>query len=266
MPPPESPLWHELARFGELVRDAAVLAAVGAAVVLVVLGLWRLGHARALGTPRGGLRWRVRRAAVHAFAAAVAGGDLEGAEAMAGRALGHRHRRGGGGGPPVVSWDERVVLDGTRPDAAAQLRRAGGLVAWCPGIRRPSGDGGDLRRGDTLTVGRWHRLQLTVLSRRWNSTEGVQCSADAGGLVLVGQLTLRPSPACWPDRVDARDTDIDRVEVWVHVEGPPGRRARRVLRRVRRATRVGLRRWAAQQHRPRGQGRSCRFDRGAGAR
>lgn len=264
MPPPGSPLWHELARFGELVRHAAVLAAVVAAGVLVVVGLWRLGHARALGTPRGGLRWRVHRAAVRAFAAAVAGGDLEGAEAMAGRALGHHHHRRGRGGPDVVSWDERVVLDGTRTDAAAQLRRAGGLVAWCPGIRRQSGDGGDLRRGDTLTVGRWHRLRFTVLSRRWLRTEGVQCSADAGGLVLVGQLTLRPIPACWPDRLDA--DDADRVEVWVHVEGPPGRRAGRVLRRVRRATRAGLRRWAAQQTRPRGQGRSRRFERGAGAR
>lgn len=255
---PGSPLWHELARFGELVRHAVVVAAVGAAVMSVAVGLWRLGHVRALGTPRGGLRWRVHRAAVRAFAAAVAGGDLEGAEAMAGRALGH-HRRTRRGGPVVVSWDERMVLDGTRLDAAAQLRRAGGLVAWCPRIQRQPGEGGDLRRGHILTVGRCHRLRLTVLSRHWNSTEGVRYTADAGGLVLIGQLTLRPTPACWPDRLDAGDSD--RVEVWVHVEGPAGRRARRVLRRVRRATKAGLRRWAAQQHR---RGRSAGSGTGVG--
>ena len=41
--------------------------------------------------------------------------------------------------------------------------------------------------------------------------------------------------------------DADPVEVWVHLEGPSGWRARRVLRRLRRTTRGGLRRWGAER-------------------
>jgi hypothetical protein len=76
----------------------------------------------------------------------------------------------------------------------------------------------------------------------------MRCSADAGGLLMVAQLTLRPVSTTFPAETPARHGDA--VEVWVHVEGPAGRRARRALRRLRRATRTGLRRWADQQNRP----------------
>lgn len=261
---PQSPL-TELSRFGELVRDTAFLAALQVVVVavtmLAVIGLWRLAHARALGERLGALRWRLHHTAVATFAAAVASGDVEKAEVMAGRALGSQHRARHLGRAAVASWDEQVILNGTRPDAAAQLRRDGGLVTWCPGVRRLSGTSGLPRRGDQFAVGRCHPLRLTVRSHRWVAVEGLRCIADADGLVLVGQLTLRTAPS----QLDPRG--VDQVEVWVHVESSSSRRARRVLRRVRKATRAGLRRWAAQQNRPAPrQRRPRRFERGADAR
>jgi hypothetical protein len=237
---------------GELVRDAVVLAtgvaAVAVAAMLTIVAISRLVHAPPLGKHSAKMRWHMRRAAARAFAAAVADGDLERAELTAGRALGSRHRPSRRGRAMVASWDERVILDGTRPDAAAQLRRDGGLVAWCPAVRRPSDASTELSAGDLLTVGRCHPLRLTVRSHQWVPSQGMRCSADAGGLMMAAQLTLRPVSTTFPVETPARDGDA--VEVWVHVEGPAGRRARRALRRLRRATRTGLRRWADQRNRP----------------
>lgn len=237
---------------GELVRDALVLATSVAAVAVVaalsIVAMSRAVHAAPLGRHSARMRWRLRHAAARAFAAAVADGDLERAERMAGRALDGRHRPSHRGRAVVASWDERVILDGTRPDAAAQLRRDGGLVAWCPGVRRPSDASTELGAGDLLTVGRCRPLRLTVRSHQWVPSQGVRCSADAGGLMMVAQLTLRPISTPFPEAAPARHGDA--VEVWVHVEGPAGRRARRALRRLRRATRTGLRRWADQRNRP----------------
>lgn len=239
---PRASSLQDLARLGEPVRDAVVLAtflaAVIAVVALAVVGLWRMAHAPPLARHLAVMSWRIHRSSVRTFAAAVADGDLEEAERLAGRAFGNRHRPPRRGRPTVASWDERVILDGTRPDAAAQLRRDGGLVAWCPGVRRAFDAGKELRDGDRLSVGRCHPLRLTVRSHRWFAADGVRCSADADGLLMVGQLTLRSIPACFPEALGARNDDA--VEVWVHVEGPTGRRARRALRRVRRATRTGL--------------------------
>lgn len=250
--PPESSL-QDLARMGDLVRAAVVLAtcaaAVAVGVVLSIVAVSRLVHPPPLHKRRGGVRWRMRHPAARAFAAAVADGDLERAELMAGRGLSSSHRRSGRGRATVASWDERIVLDGTRPDtAAAQLRRDGGLVAWCPRVRRPPDARKELGAGDLLVLGRCHPLRLTVRSHQWVPSQGVRCSADAGGLMMVAQLTLRPVLTTFPD--EPPDRHGDAVEVWVHVEGPAGRRARRALRRLRRATRTGLRRWAARRNRP----------------
>jgi hypothetical protein len=248
---PSGSALQDLARVGELVRDAVVvavcLAAVAVLVVLSIVAISHVVHAPPRRRHRARMRWRVRHTAARAFAAAVADGDLERAELMAGRALGSGYRTSRRSRPVVASWDERVVLDGTRP-AAAQLRRYGGLVAWCPGVRRPSNATTELGVGDLLTVGRCHPLRLTVRSHQWVPTQGLRCSADAGGLTMVAQLTLRPILTAVAEERPARHGDA--VEVWVHVEGPAGRQARRALRRLRRATRTGLRRWAAQRNRP----------------
>lgn len=128
-------------------------------------------------------------------------------------------------------------MDGPWLDAAAQLRRREGFPAWCRGLRRVSGPSGDV-----LVGGRFHSLQLKVLSRRWLSHGGVWVSADIGGVVVVGQVILQPGPAACHD-------EADPVEVWVHVEGPAGRRGRRLLRQLRRITRRSLRRWGNERTR-----------------
>ena len=78
--PPESSL-QDLARMGDLVRAAVVLAtcaaAVAVGVVLSIVAVSRLVHPPPLHKRRGGVRWRMRHPAARAFAAAVADGDLE---------------------------------------------------------------------------------------------------------------------------------------------------------------------------------------------
>jgi hypothetical protein len=225
------------------------VAAVAVVAVLSIVAMSRLVHSLPLRKHCAKMRWRMRHAAARAFAAAVADGDLARAELMAGRALGSRHRQSRRGRAMVACWDERIILGGTRPDAAAaQLRRDGGLVAWCPGVRRPSDASKELGVGDLLTLGRCHPLRLIVRSHQWVPSQGIRCSADAGGLMMVAQLTLRPILTTFPE--EPPDRHGDAVEVWVHVEGPAGRRARRALRRLRRATRTGLRRWATRRNGP----------------
>jgi hypothetical protein len=169
--------------------------------------------------------------------AAVTSGDIDPAEVAARQVVGGHDRPGRSGRTRVHSWDEWLILGCSWAQAAAELQDPDGLAAWCPTVRQvPDAD------GTMLVIGRHRPVRLRLRSQRWVPAEGIRFTADADGPVIIGHLTLRPAP---PVGVDG-----DRVQVWVHAEGPLGRRSRRVLRAARRATRSGLQQWATQRSRP----------------
>lgn len=237
--------WGELSPAWELVGELVLLAGLVAIAGGVLVGAAWLGGAvwsRWLKVPV--RSWR-RRRAVRCFVAAVSAGELDVAEVALRQTMSGGFVRRRPGSVPLRGWDEQVVLGCSAAQAAAELEGPGGFASWCPGVRRVA------EGEDALVVGRRRGVRLRVLSRGPVSSGGAWFTADAGGSVIVGHVMLRP--------VTQAASAGEAVAVWVHVEGPRGRRSRRVMSVVRRATRVGLRRWAAggrppavRNRRPRG--------------
>ncbi|MCB1002897.1 MAG: hypothetical protein KDB35_01805 [Acidimicrobiales bacterium] len=164
------------------------------------------------------------RRAARSFAAAIAEGDLDTAEAslrgvVDAQTCGQRTR----------GWDERFVVDGTWLEVARDLRASDGLRPWCRTMR--SSFDAD---GPWVSLGFLHTVRLRVVARQWFA-EGIRFCAERSGSVLTGRLTIRPSP------------DPQKVEVWVHAEGPDMRCSRRALRAMRRETLGAGKRWVAQR-------------------
>lgn len=223
--------WGELSPAWRLVGEVAVLAGWVAVAVGVLVGAgWLAGVVWSRWLKARVRSWR-RGRAVRCFVAAVCAGELDVAEVALGQAMSGGLVRRRPGAVSLRSWDEQVVLGCSPAQAAAELEVPGGFASWCRGVRRvPEG-------GDALLVGRRRGVRVRVLSRGPVSSGGVWFTADAGGPVIVGHVMLRPLTRAGPAG--------EGVAVWVHVEAPRGRRSRRVMSVMRRATRDGLRRWAA---------------------
>lgn len=231
MPVPSSPALHELARSVSVMVQVLWLVAA----VLVITGVLCVGIDRltrigiAPGQPRrGGRRWQQRRG-VRGFAAAVAAGDLRGAELAAGKVLCCNDARPDAGPPPPCGWDESVILPCSWSDATTAFD-LDAVMRRFPARRRHGRDG-------TTEVLVGHRVRLRMVIEEMVPGGRVTFVADAGRSVLTGHLTLRPLP---PGAYSARTA----VEVVVHAEAIPSRQSRRVLRATRSVTKAGLRRWA----------------------
>jgi hypothetical protein len=234
---PRSPsLVWDSARLVEVLGGILVLTAVLVAAVGAVGGL-AVWIVRGGGAPAGWrrqTRWWLRRRAARSFATAVAVGDFALAEIQSQRLL-----RGNDTAPRAQprSWDERILLDCSWTEAAAQVDQLERLDRWFPMIRSRRADG-----TTDLLVGRHRRVHLRVISEQFDPGQGVRFAADADGPVLRGHHTLLPVPPA------ASTAGREGAAVWVHVETPRGWRARRARRAVRAATKAGLRHWNAAVH------------------
>ena len=132
--------------------------------------------------------------------------------------------------PGVDRWDVCVSVSGTWSSTVGELRASDGLARWCPTVRQfADGEGEET----SFSVGRWRPLRLEV-QRRWFA-EGIRWCARGGGPTVTGYLRCQPA------------VTGDEVVVWVHAEARRCRRSRRVLRVIRRETRIGLQRWAMER-------------------
>lgn len=206
------------------VAVVATVTAVGAVAVCALRG----GGVPAAWRRRG--RWWLRHRAARSFAIAVTAGDLAAAEIQARRIL-------GGNDTPRQArphgWDERIILERPWAEAAAQIGHLDTFAAVFPTTRTVQDDG-----TTDVIIGRHRRIHLRILSEELTPGEGVRFAIDAGGPVISGHLSMLPIPPA------SAPASGDAAEVWVHVEAPRGRHARRALRAVRSTTKAGLRRWA----------------------
>lgn len=217
--------------------DAVVVAIVVLGSVLVVAllaaAIEHVRPARNWHRWRTEVCWRVRRRSARRFVDAVASGTYDVAEAHARRVLDSPPSNGARTPRQPRSWDERATRIGNWREASAELRRADGLGAWCPSLTYTAvGD------RDVVTLGRVRGVQLPVLARTWAGEHHLMVSVQARGGVVRCHVQVRPH-ACPLGR--------ESVELWVHVEGPPTRRSRRIMRTIKRLTRSALRRWAAHR-------------------
>lgn len=114
----------------------------------------------------------------------------------------------------------------------AQLRRGEGLAAWCRTVRRVPGPSGDI-----LVVGRYHRLQLKLLSRRWLGHGGLRVQRGRPG--LGGRRAA--DPATRTRRCSSPGTTARRCPAGAAAPGAP-RRSAPPRSRPRRASRSAGRR------------------------
>ena len=224
-----SPAWL---RLSQLIETALHIGALAGAIVLVSVGAVIVLHRSQSGWRHSAARWWLSHRTVGIFVVAVSNGDLDTAEAAARRLFGDRDTAPRPRRSRVSSWDERLIVRRPWVEVNAELGGADGLAPWCRRVQRVS-----LDDRVVVSIGRRHPLQLQLLSRSTGPTTAVRFTSDPDGPTIEGHLVVRPSHRLPLNR--------EQVEVWVHAEGPSCHRSRRALRIARRATRNGLRRWAA---------------------
>lgn len=219
-----------LAELVERLIQAALVASWVALGVVVAGGVVRLLVSAPMRRVARRMHGWLHRGRSRAFAQAVAAGDLAAAEVAASVLLrpGLLPVRAKRRRPP--GWDERALREGPLPAAAAELAAPGHPTAPCPTVhsRHPG-------RGHLIAAGRV-RPSITVCVR-WTGPVEADFTAEAAGAELRGQVRLRRVTAPSPR---------EKVELWVHAEGPGGWRSRLGLWALRRATRAMLQRWAAK--------------------
>jgi hypothetical protein len=96
--------------------------------------------------------------------------------------------------------------------------------------------------GTHILVEERGKIRLRVLAERWIPGAGGTLEAVADGVVITAHMTMRTVLVPAEHGGNVRPA----VEVWVHAESDNSARTRRVLQRLRSATRKGLRHMEAE--------------------